>query len=187
MHFLPSSNQVQASILTYFLPAYFPPMCEPTRVLCSWGNQVCLQRWKQSAVILHKQLPAFQNVVCPWAKWVLPLRGGFLFYRSLKHSPLNLKHVSQHRDKVEPMIPPFQLPTADWRGAESWQTHLEGIDRHQWGDRSSPFIACSFLGMPSKELSRPMGRRNQRTLFFSPCFVHSVFEYLRFIGYGPVL
>lgn len=30
-----------------------------------------------------------------------------LFYRSLKHSPLNLKHVSHHRDKVEPMIPLF--------------------------------------------------------------------------------
>lgn len=77
---------------------YFLPACEQAHVLCSWGQPSLYTEAKTQGLLSHmNNSPAFQEVICPWASGTYRLKA-FLFYRSLKHSNLNLKYnISYHR------------------------------------------------------------------------------------------
>lgn len=76
---LPAFIQSWASIYPDMLPAYLPPTCDkaysiqlrlPTSFLQNWKHQACY--------LLHKQPPAFKEVICPWASGAYRLEA-FLF------------------------------------------------------------------------------------------------------------
>lgn len=68
-------------------------MCDQAHFLCSWGYS---RESSQLLIFLEQQLPAFQEVTHPCASAAYRLEA-VVFYKSLKHSNFNLKHVSHHK------------------------------------------------------------------------------------------
>lgn len=77
---VPSGTSIHLDVLS----DYTPHLYVTRHILRRWDNQLVFWNENRWHVILHEQLPVFQDVICPWASGAHKSEV-FLSYRSLKH------------------------------------------------------------------------------------------------------